>query len=230
MTLLLALGWGILGGAAGFGVSRLSQWLAVTESKGLTEEDRIVYEPAGWQRWLEPGLAAAFFFLFAWRLGFGTLLLIDSVYVLILVQVFAFDLKTRLILDLVILPASAVALALAFITPWSPELSWPAADWRTAAIAGVATAAVFGLLVLAANLVYGPEGMGIGDIKLALFIGLATGLTDFRVVRAILLGVFLGGFVAIGLLVSRLRKMRQAIPYGPFLAMGTLVTLLLQKP
>jgi prepilin signal peptidase PulO-like enzyme (type II secretory pathway) len=216
--------------AGGLGVNRLSRWLAVVESRGLSAEEQIVYQPTGWQQWLEPALAGIFFFLFAWRLGFGLLLLINSVYVLILVQVFAFDLKTRLILDLVILPGCLVALLLAFITPWSPALSWPGPDWRTAAVAGIAVGAVFGVLVLGATLIYGPEGMGIGDIKLALFIGLATGLTDFRVVRAILLGVFLGGFVAILLVVTRIRNMRQAIPYGPFLVMGTLVTLLLQRP
>lgn len=230
MTALVAIAWGVVGAAAGFGVSRLSHWLAVTESKGLTPEDQIVYEPIGWQRWLEPALAAVFFFLFAWRYGFDRLLLIDSVYVLILVQVFAFDLKTRIILDLVILPGCVVALALAFVTPWSPALSWPGPDWRTAALAGALMAAVFGVLVLLATLIYGPEGMGIGDIKLALFIGLATGFTDFRVVRAILLGVFLGGIVGLALVVTRIRKMRQAIPYGPFLVIGTLVTLLVQRP
>ncbi|HLB78274.1 MAG TPA: A24 family peptidase [Candidatus Dormibacteraeota bacterium] len=230
MTAVIAVGWGLLGVAAGLGVNRFSRWLAGIESRGLSPEERIVYQPTGWQQWLEPALAGIFFFLFAWRLGFGLLLLIDSVYVLILVQVFAFDLNTRLILDLVILPGCAVALILSFITPWTPALSWPGPDWRTAAVAGVATAAVFALLVLVATLIYGPEGMGIGDIKLALFIGLATGLTDFRVVRAILLGVFLGGFVAILLVVTRIRKMRQAIPYGPFLVLGTLITLLVQRP
>ncbi len=179
MTAVIAVGWGLLGVAAGLGVNRFSRWLAGIESRGLSPEERIV---------------------------------------------------TRLILDLVILPGCAVALILSFITPWTPALSWPAPDWRTAAVAGVATAAVFALLVLVATLIYGPEGMGIGDIKLALFIGLATGLTDFRVVRAILLGVFLGGFVAILLVVTRIRKMRQAIPYGPFLVLGTLITLLVQRP
>jgi prepilin signal peptidase PulO-like enzyme (type II secretory pathway) len=230
VTAVIALGWGLLGVAGGLGVNRLSRWLAVVESRGLSAEEQIVYQPTGWQQWLEPALAGIFFFLFAWRLGFGRLLVIDSVYVLILVQVFAFDLKTRLILDLVILPGCLVALLLAFITPWSPALSWPGPDWRTAAVAGIAAGAVFGVLVLGATLIYGPEGMGIGDIKLALFIGLSTGLTDFRVVRAILLGVFLGGFVAILLVVTRIRNMRQAIPYGPFLVMGTLVTLLVQRP
>jgi prepilin signal peptidase PulO-like enzyme (type II secretory pathway) len=230
VTAVIALGWGLLGVAGGLGVNRLSRWLAVVESRGLSAEEQIVYRPTGWQQWLEPALAGIFFFLFAWRLGFGLLLVIDSVYVLILVQVFAFDLKTRLILDLVILPGCLVALLLAFITPWSPALSWPGPDWRTAAVAGIAAGAVFGVLVLGATLIYGPEGMGIGDIKLALFIGLSTGLTDFRVVRAILLGVFLGGFVAILLVVTRIRNMRQAIPYGPFLVLGTLVTLLVQRP
>jgi hypothetical protein len=47
------------------------------------------------------------------------LLFIDSVFVVILVQVLAFDLKTRYILDFVMFPSWLIALALAFVTPWT---------------------------------------------------------------------------------------------------------------
>ena len=67
-----------------------------------------------------PALAAVLFFLFALQLGIQPLLFINSVYVAVLVQVLAFDLKTRYILDFVMLPGWAIAFALAFVTPWTP--------------------------------------------------------------------------------------------------------------
>lgn len=72
--------------------------------------------------------------------------------------------------------------------------------------------------------------MGFGDVKLAVFIGLVTGLSNLRMVHAILAGVYIGGAVAVALLVTRRRGLRQAVPYAPFLVAGTLLTLLVQQP
>jgi prepilin signal peptidase PulO-like enzyme (type II secretory pathway) len=48
--------------------------------------------------------------------------------------------------------------------------------------------------------------------------------------HALIDGVFLGGFVAVLLLVTRIRSLKQAVPYGPFLALGTIATLFVQPP
>jgi len=177
-----------------------------------------------------PVLCAGLFFLFAWQLGPHRLLLIDSVYAAILVQVLAFDLKTRYILDLVMFPSWVIAFALAFFTPWTPVLSWPAADWRTAVLAALFAGGTFLLLYFGGQLVFGAEAFGFGDVKLAVFIGMATGLSNLRMIHAILYGVFLGGLVAVILLVTRIRSLKQAVPYGPFLVIGTLLILLTQAP
>lgn len=177
-----------------------------------------------------PVLCAALFFLFAWQLGAQRLLLIDSIYAAILVQVLAFDLKTRYILDLVMFPSWVIALALAFITPWTPILSWPAPDWRTAVLAALIAGGVFLLLYFGGQLVFGAEAFGFGDVKLAVFIGMATGLSNLRMIHAILYGVFLGGLVAVILLITRIRSLKEAVPYGPFLVIGTLLILLTQAP
>src|SRR5207253_1884182 len=118
----------------------------------------------------------------------------------ILVQVLAFDLKTRYILDLVMFPSWVIALALAFVTPWTPYATWPWPDWRTAPVAALIAGGVFLLLYLGGQFVFGTEAFGFGDVKLAVFIGMATGLSSLRMVHALLYGVFLGGFVAIILL------------------------------
>jgi leader peptidase (prepilin peptidase)/N-methyltransferase len=220
--LLFALGWAVAGGLVGAGLNYVSRWLARVEE--------IEFRQSFPETLLMPVLAAALFFLFALQMGVQPLLFIDSIYTAILVQVLAFDLKTRYILDLVMFPSWVIAFALAFVTPWTPLVSWPAPDWRTALIAALIAGGVFLLLYLGGQLVFGAEAFGFGDVKLAVFIGMATGLSNLRMIHAILYGVFLGGFVAIILLITRIRSMKEAVPYGPFLVIGTLLILYTQAP
>jgi leader peptidase (prepilin peptidase)/N-methyltransferase len=67
-------------------------------------------------------------------------------------------------------------------------------------------------------------GMGWGDVKLAALIGLATGFP--LVFVAIIMAAILGGVVAVVLLITRRRGRREMIPFGPFLAVAAMVTLL----
>jgi leader peptidase (prepilin peptidase)/N-methyltransferase len=217
-----ALAWAVAGGIVGAGLNYLSRWLA------RIEEIEFVQSRA--ERLLMPALGAGLFFLFALQLGVQPLLFIDSVYVAILVQVLAFDLKTRYILDLIMFPSWVIAFGLAFVTPWTPYLTWPWPDWRTAPVAAVIAGGIFFLLYFGGQAVFGAEAFGFGDVKLAVFIGMAAGLTNLRMVHALLYGVFLGGFVAIILLITRIRTLKEAVPYGPFLVIGTLISLYAQAP
>ena len=69
--------------------------------------------------------------------------------------------------------------------------------------------------------------MGMGDVKLAFFVGFALGLTF--VVPAMLIMAMSGGLAAAILLVTRLRGKGDPIPYAPFIAGGALVALLIQR-
>ena len=220
--LLFALGWAVVGSGVGVGLNYLSRWLARVEE--------IEFEPSVRDSLLMPALAAALFFLFALQLGVQPLLFINSVYVAVLVQVLGFDLKTRYILDLVMFPSWVIAFALAFVTPWTPALTWPWPDWRTAPVAALIAGGVFLLLFFGGQLAFGAEAFGFGDVKLAVFIGMATGLSNLRMAHALLDGVLLGGFVAIILLIIRIRSFKDAVPYGPFLVLGTLFVLYSQAP
>jgi leader peptidase (prepilin peptidase)/N-methyltransferase len=220
--LLFALAWAAVGGVAGTALNYLSRRLARIEE--------IEFRQSLPETLLMPVLSAVLFFLFALQLGVKPLLFINSVYVAILVQVLAFDLKTRYILDFVMFPSWLIAFGLAFVTPWTPYLTWPWPDWRTAPIAAVIAGAVFLLLYLGGQLVFGAEAFGFGDVKLAVFIGMATGLSNLRMPHAVLYGVFLGGFAAIILLITRIRSLKDAVPYGPFLTLGTLIVLYSQAP
>jgi leader peptidase (prepilin peptidase)/N-methyltransferase len=199
-------------------------------SRRLARIEEIEFDQSRFDMLVMPGLGALFFFVFALQLGAQRLLFIDSVLIAVLVQVLGFDLKTRYILDLVMFPSWIIALGLAFLTPWTPAFTWPWPDWRTAPVAALIAGGVFLLLYFGGQLVFGAEAFGFGDVKLAVFIGMATGVSNLRVAHALLYGVFLGGFVAIILLITRIRSMKEAVPYGPFLVLGTVLVLYVQAP
>jgi prepilin signal peptidase PulO-like enzyme (type II secretory pathway) len=82
----------------------------------------------------------------------------------------------------------------------------------------------FGVAYGMATLVYpGRVGLGMGDVTLATFIGLAVGFPSALV--AVILGVLMGGLVSALLLLTRRVKLDTALPYGPYLVMGGLVAL-----
>lgn len=84
---------------------------------------------------------------------------------------------------------------------------------------------LFGGLLFVPSLLAG-GAMGMGDVKLALFVGFALGLTF--VIPAMLLMALGGGAAAIFLLITRVRGRRDPIPYAPFIAAGALIVMLTQ--
>ncbi|MFZ0214819.1 MAG: prepilin peptidase, partial [Candidatus Dormiibacterota bacterium] len=83
----------------------------------------------------------------------------------------------------------------------------------------------FVLIAVLGRVALGGEAMGLGDVKLVAFIGLALGIQAAAV--ALIAGVVLAGIVALVLVLTRLRGMRDSIAYGPYLAVGSLLALFL---
>jgi leader peptidase (prepilin peptidase)/N-methyltransferase len=84
---------------------------------------------------------------------------------------------------------------------------------------------IFGGLLFVPSMLTG-GAMGMGDVKLAFFVGLALGLAF--VVPAMLIMAMSGGLAAAILLLTKLRGKGDPIPYAPFIAGGALVALLIQ--
>lgn len=126
----------------------------------------------------------------------------------VLVVITRTDLEQRLIPNRIVVPATLVVLGLRTIDD-------PSVEWALAALA--AGGALF-LVVLAY-----PRGMGMGDVKLAAFLGAGLGAV---VAVALFVGVFAAFVPAVVLLARHGRAARkQAIPFGPFLALGGVVGL-----
>ena len=211
-SLLLGLGWGVLGAAVGFGIRRLSVYLSRVEE--------LEFGSRRWQVWGPPILAALLFALFGQRYATDIpVLLIRTLWVAVLVQVIFFDAEHRLILDRVMFPAMILALALSFVTP---DLGF-----LNALLTGLAAGALFLGLALVGSMLYGADALGFGDVKLVAFMGLILGfnLRTVPIVSALFLGVLLAGVISLLLVVTRVRSMKDAIPYGPFLAAGALIVL-----
>ena len=78
-------------------------------------------------------------------------------------------------------------------------------------------------ILLVPYLIY-PSGIGFGDIKLALMVGLMTGYPE--AVVAMILAIFAGGLVGIALLALRVKGLKGGIPFGTFLAVAAMASLL----
>ena len=126
----------------------------------------------------------------------------------VLVAVSAIDLAHRIIPNRIVLPAAAVCLVAQTLLEPSPE-------WALASV-GAST------FLLVAALAY-PGGMGLGDVKLALLMGAVLGRT---VPVALMAGMLLALVPSAVLLARHGTKARKmGIPFGPFLALGSVVAL-----
>jgi prepilin signal peptidase PulO-like enzyme (type II secretory pathway) len=162
-------------------------------------------------------LNALLFGLFAYRFGPQPLLLLMSAWVAVLVHIIFFDIEHRLILDRVLFPAMALAVAVSLLH--HPEQPW----WLNIAF-GVGAGLVFLLAALAGSLILRADALGLGDVKLAAFIGLVAGL---QTPAAVFVGVFLAALAAVVMMVLRLKSLKDTFAYGPYLALGTLYVLFL---
>ena len=166
--------------------------------------------------WVEIVTAVIFALLF-WHYGLSAQLGVLAFYACLFIIIFVIDLEHSLILNKVVYPGIVVAFLLSLYPwPWFSE-----SIGMRAAYAALGGAIGFGIFLLIAVVSRG--GMGWGDVKLAALIGLATGFP--MVFLAIIMAAILGGVVAVVLLATGRRGRREMIPFGPFLVVAAMVTL-----
>jgi leader peptidase (prepilin peptidase) / N-methyltransferase len=154
---------------------------------------------------LATGLLVAACFV---RFGLSGRAAVAAFFCIVLVAISAIDLKHRIIPNRIVLPAAAIVLVAQTAVQPSPV-------WAIGALA----AAFF---LFAAALAY-PAGMGMGDVKLALLMGAALGRTVSVAMMAGMLAALVPSVYLLARHGSKARKM--GIPFGPFLALGSVVAL-----
>jgi leader peptidase (prepilin peptidase)/N-methyltransferase len=143
--------------------------------------------------------------------GWNSVFVVRATYCSLLLLIAVIDLEHSLIPNALV--GFGLLLALGFNVLYAtPGLA--AALWG-AAIGG----GIFALLAMARR-----NALGMGDVKLAFLIGMMTGFPG--VLQALTLGVILGGLAAGLLLLTRVRRAKQYMPYAPYLVAGSMATLL----
>lgn len=146
----------------------------------------------------------------------GAWLLLAPVGVLLAVV----DFRVQRLPDLLTLPLAAAALVLLGVAALLPE---HAGDWLTALLGALLLGGAYFVLFLIS-----PNGMGFGDVKLALGLGAVLGWYGWgSVVLGTFAGFLFGGLYGLALVVARRAGRRTSIPFGPFLIAGAFVGLLI---
>jgi leader peptidase (prepilin peptidase) / N-methyltransferase len=196
----------ILGAGYGFAADRLAARWPVHEDGHVRRLD--------WRTLAVSLASAASFALLAWRWSEPADLLVLGVYIAALLVLLATDLDQRLLPDLITLPLILYA-ATVTLLGLNPVLAGKAQVLLAEGDLSAVLAAVLapGLLALTDRIFRGALGMG--DLKLAVSLGLMFGLSQ-------LFAGFLAATVAFAaivllLVVTRRVTLKTAIPFGPAL-------------
>jgi leader peptidase (prepilin peptidase) / N-methyltransferase len=165
------------------------------------------------------GLTALLYALVALHDGWSWLLVPHLVFVTTLVMVGEIDAEWQIIPDAIILPAAAMGLALMIALEPHHWLEW--------LVSGLGAALFLFVIAEVYRRMRGIEGMGMGDVKLALCMGVYLGTA---VIPALFIGFVLGAAAGVLLMAVAGRSGKTAIPFGPFLAAGAVVALFLGHP
>ena len=129
------------------------------------------------------------------------------------------DLEQFLLPNGIVYPLALVTLAMLVVAALGDD-TWGALG--RALLGGLAAMTALGVLHLAS-----PRSMGFGDVKLAFVLGLALGWLGWgELLLGLFFGFLAGALVGVALIVLRHRGRKDHLPFGPFLAFGTLVVLL----
>jgi len=136
-----------------------------------------------------------------------------------LVALSVIDLEHFLLPNRIVYPLAVGTLALLALAAVGDD-AWAA--FGRAVLGGVAATVTLGVLHLGA-----PRSLGCGDVKLAFVLGLVLGWLGWsELVLGLFCGFLAGAVVGIALIALRHRGRKDHLPFGPFLAFGTMVVLL----
>jgi len=177
--------------------------------------------------WVELGTGCLFAFTF-WHFGLSAEFVITAFYGSLFIVLGVIDLRHGLILNKIVYPTAVVALIIDVLSPppgiINLSLPLPCLGLISGIIGG-AIGLVFLLIpYLIALPIYKGEGMGLGDVKMAGLIGLVTG--SGLVLVALLMAALLGGLVGGILILLKIKRRKESIPFGSLLALATIATLL----
>jgi prepilin signal peptidase PulO-like enzyme (type II secretory pathway) len=167
--------------------------------------------PHGWlYRCLVMGVTGIAFLLAYFQFEVGWRLPLAFFFIAVTVVLAFIDWDLWIIPNVIVLPAIPIGLAAA--------VALDPGRWWVYLVACVGAAAFLFILALVWE-----GGMGLGDVNLALLMGAVLGAT---VIVAMFLAFLVGSVVGLALMAAKLKTRKDHIPFGPYLAFGSVIALL----
>ena len=135
-----------------------------------------------------------------------------------LISAFVIDYKLQIIPNRLNLTMFEIGLVIAFLYGLSDV-----AITINMALGMLVGGGIFLAITVIGGIIYGKEAMGFGDVKLMGALGIYFGLSN--IIAITLVAFLVGAILSILLLVSRIKKMDEYIPFGPFIVLGTFTSM-----
>ncbi len=168
---------------------------------------RLCAQPISMRYPLVELMTAVLFMLCALRFGISLNALSTALLSAYLIVTVFVDIDHLLILDVVTVPVATAGVLLALAS----GRIIPALE------GGLLGGAFFGLLYIVTR----GTGLGLGDVKLAACLGIFLGF--WSALAAFAAAVVIGALLAIPVLLTRKRRGRDVLPFGPFLVLGAII-------
>jgi leader peptidase (prepilin peptidase)/N-methyltransferase len=182
------------------------------------EEPFVAGREPGWRTVVCGVVGAVGLGLLPGRFPDAPALVAFSAFVAALVLLLATDLDQRVLPDVITLPMIPIA----FVYALSGQNPLVGGGLVPAIIAAV----IIPTALYVPSLLFGAGAFGLGDVKLLVSVGLVAGA--YRALVGVAFGVLVAGVVIIGLLAARRVTLRSYVPFGPFLVVGALWSVLVR--
>ncbi len=126
------------------------------------------------------------------------------------------DLNEQIVPDVISLPGIVVGFIISFFVPYILFIN--------SALGVLVGGGIILIIGLAGSVIFKKEAIGGGDVKLAAMIGAFLGWR--YIIISLFLGFFLGAVAGIILIMSKIKSREDVIPFGPFIVLGSFITLL----
>jgi len=143
----------------------------------------------------------------------------------LLISAFVIDWKKQIIPNRLVLTIFELGLIVTFFEGiFSPTGMSLALNRLQGSFVG---AAIFALITLLGGLIAGKEAMGMGDVKLMGALGLFFGVKSIIMIS--ILSFLIGAVASIFLLVFKLKKSDEYIPFGPFIVISVVISIIVPE-
>jgi len=186
---------------------------------------RICKAPISLRYPLVEALNAFFYVFLLWRFGPDWPFLIYALFSSALIVITFIDLDFQIIPDRISLPGIPLGLLAGSLILPDPFMRADALGWKASLIGAASGFLFYYFIAFAGEKIFKKEAMGGGDIKMMAMVG---GFLGWKgVILTTFLGSLFGSIIGIFMMLFRGREKGSQIPFGPFLALGAVVSLFL---